>query len=228
MSTGPVGSRVSSNISAAALEYLAISSMAMVSPRMPAPDPPRFSGMHRPSSPASRNASKRSVGYSPDLSISRARGLTLSWARRRTDAWSSRSSAGSSKFTVGTLAKPCRRSRGGSGRLPALADDPAALPLGHASPDPLVLAMGQGVLEAGLADRALGTDLLGFGCVEVLIGGRVEDLVVETSAGSTLAPRRGTHRKSTSSLQTVRLGPTGAGGTARRFVPAPNSAERRV
>ena len=49
-------------MSAAVLEYLATSSMAMVSPRMPAPEPPYSSGMHRPSSPASRKASKMSVG----------------------------------------------------------------------------------------------------------------------------------------------------------------------
>ena len=64
-SPGPVGSRVSSSMSAAVLEYLATSSMAMVSPRMPAPEPPYSSGMHSPSSPASRKASKTSVGYSP-------------------------------------------------------------------------------------------------------------------------------------------------------------------
>ena len=60
--TGPVGSRVSSSIRAAVLEYLAISSMAMASPRIPAPEPPYSTGMHRPSRPASRKASKTSVG----------------------------------------------------------------------------------------------------------------------------------------------------------------------
>ena len=30
---------------------------------MPAPEPPNSTGMHRPSRPASRNASKMSVGY---------------------------------------------------------------------------------------------------------------------------------------------------------------------
>ena len=49
-------------MSAAVLEYFATSSMAIVSPRIPAPEPPYSSGMHRPSSPASRNASKTSVG----------------------------------------------------------------------------------------------------------------------------------------------------------------------
>ncbi len=38
--TGPVGSRVSSSISAAVFEYLATSSMASASPRIPAPEPP--------------------------------------------------------------------------------------------------------------------------------------------------------------------------------------------
>ena len=42
--SGPVGSRVSSSIRAAVLEYLATSSMAMVRPRMPAPDPPSSVG----------------------------------------------------------------------------------------------------------------------------------------------------------------------------------------
>ncbi len=60
--TGPVGRRVSSSISAAVLEYLATSSMAMARPRIPAPEPPYSGGMHRPSRPASRKASKRSAG----------------------------------------------------------------------------------------------------------------------------------------------------------------------
>jgi len=36
--------------------------MAMVSPRMPAPDPPSSSGRHKPSIPASLKAEKRSAG----------------------------------------------------------------------------------------------------------------------------------------------------------------------
>ena len=60
--TGPVGSRVSSSMSAAVFEYLATSSMAMVSPRMPAPDPPYSSGMHSPSRPASRNSLEEVLG----------------------------------------------------------------------------------------------------------------------------------------------------------------------
>ena len=43
------------------------------------------------------------VGYSPLRSISRARGFTLSWARRRTVAWSSDSSGDSSKSIVRRL-----------------------------------------------------------------------------------------------------------------------------
>ena len=46
--TGPVGSRVSSSMRAAVFEYLATSSMATASPRIPAPEPPYSTGMHRP------------------------------------------------------------------------------------------------------------------------------------------------------------------------------------
>ncbi len=60
--SGPVGSRVNKSISAAALEYLATSSMATARPRMPAPDPPNSSGTHKPRRPASRKASKMSLG----------------------------------------------------------------------------------------------------------------------------------------------------------------------
>src|SRR5829696_3018687 len=47
----------------------------------------------------------------------------------------------------------------GLGRLhaPAL-EDPAALPLGGTAPDPVVDALLEGVLEAGLLDRARGAD----------------------------------------------------------------------
>ncbi len=60
--TGPVGRRVSRSISAAVFEYFATSSTAIARPRIPAPEPPYSGGMHRPSSPASRNASNRSAG----------------------------------------------------------------------------------------------------------------------------------------------------------------------
>ena len=63
ISTGPVGSRVSSSISAAVFEYLATSSIATVRPRIPAPEPPYSSGITRPSRPVSRKSSKRSWGY---------------------------------------------------------------------------------------------------------------------------------------------------------------------
>ena len=62
ISTGPVGRRVSSSISAAVFEYFATSSMATVRPRMPAPDPPYSSGITSPSRPVSRKSSKRSWG----------------------------------------------------------------------------------------------------------------------------------------------------------------------
>jgi hypothetical protein len=54
--------------------------------------------------------------------------------------------------------------------------------------------MGQRVLQARLADRALRTDRLGLGRVGVVLGERVEDLDVDASACGTLAPR-GTHGK---------------------------------
>ena len=79
--TGPVGRRVRRSMSAAAFEYLATSSIARVSPRMPAPEPPRSSGMQRPVRPASTKSSKRSWGYSSVSSISRARGATRSRAQ---------------------------------------------------------------------------------------------------------------------------------------------------
>src|SRR4051812_21498160 len=94
---GPVGSLVRSSIRAAVLLYLATSSMAIVRPRIPAPPPPYSVGMHRPRRPASRKTSNRSCGYSPVSSISRARGLTLSWAMRRTVDCSSASSSVRSK-----------------------------------------------------------------------------------------------------------------------------------
>src|SRR5579863_3465887 len=56
--------------------------------------------MHSPRSPASRNTSKTSAGYRPLLSISLARGRTLSCARRRTTSRSWRSSGESSKSTA--------------------------------------------------------------------------------------------------------------------------------
>src|SRR5580692_9330168 len=85
---GPVGSRVRSSIKPSTLEYLVTSSIVSASPMMPAPEPPYSSGMHRPSRSARRNSSKRSCGYSLVVSISRARGLTLSCASRRTLCWS--------------------------------------------------------------------------------------------------------------------------------------------
>ena len=77
MSSRPVGSRVRRSMSAAVFEYFATSSIAMVSPVMPAPEPPSSSGMHKPRSPASLKSSNKSEGYSPDLSISRAARLHL-------------------------------------------------------------------------------------------------------------------------------------------------------
>ena len=90
--------------------------------------------------------------------------------------------------------RPSRRSSR-SGRLAALPHDPPALPLGRAAPDALTLAVGQGVLEARLADRAYGANSLGLGRVGLVLCDRVERLDVEAPAGGLLAPRGGDHGK---------------------------------
>src|SRR5271165_2606729 len=142
ISSGPVGRRVSSNMSEHVLEYFATSSTATVSPRMPAPEPPYSGGMHSPRSPASRNASNTSCGYSPVSSISRDRGRTLSRASRRTDDLSSVSSSERSKSTLRGYSEPQQRSSGrlGSGALAALAHNPTPLALGEPAPHALTLA----------------------------------------------------------------------------------------
>src|SRR5207253_8899139 len=155
MSTGPVGRRVSSSMRAAAFEYLATSSTAIDRPRMPAPEPPYDSGITRPNRPASRKSSNRSSGYSFDSSISRARDFTLSWARRRTDSWSATSSSDRAKSIAA-------KASGELGRLAPLADHAAPLLLGGPAPDPVVLTVGEGVLEARLTDGARGADGLGL------------------------------------------------------------------
>ena len=80
--------------------------------------------------------------------------------------------------------------------LTPLAVDPAPLALGGSAPDALALAVGQGMLEAGLAYRAFRADGLGLPRV-VLVGRRVENLGVDALASSELAPtggRRGGHQ----------------------------------
>ncbi len=83
----------------------------------------------------------------------------------------------------------------GSGRLAALAHNAPALPLGRAAPDALTLAVGQGVLQARLADRAVSAHSLGFGRIGLILGHGVERLDVESPAGGLLAPRGGDHWK---------------------------------
>src|SRR5947199_1742239 len=187
--TGPVGRRVRSSIRAAVLEYFATSSMARVSPRMPAPEPPYSVGMHRPSRPASRNSSKRSCGYWPVSSISRARGWTLFWLSRRTVACSSASSSCNSKSTSRGYRRPgdpppveVEVLRG----LPTLADDPATLTFRAAAPDAVALAVAQRVLQTCLADGALAAD--GLGRLGLFVGGRVEDVGIDASTGGPLPP----------------------------------------
>src|SRR5271165_3190731 len=106
-------------------------------------------------------------------------------------------------------------------------DDPPPLPLGGAAPDALPLAVGQCVLEARLADRALGADGLGLGGVGLVLCDRVEDLDVETPAGTVLAPRGGTHERHF--LWKIGFGSPPDPAAPPGFpVPAPNSAEQRV
>src|SRR5579875_3060279 len=133
--TGPVGRRVRSSMRAAVLEYLATSSMARVRPRMPAPDPTYSAGRHRPRSPALLKTSKMSWGYSPPLSMARARGLILSWASRRTVAWSSWSSGESAKST----GEGYRRTPDGNFTILEDADgdgEPASTDSDSSAPDP--------------------------------------------------------------------------------------------
>jgi len=78
----------------------------------------------------------------------------------------------------------------GSGRLPALTMDPAALPLSRATPDTLALTVSQGVLEARLSHCTLVADRLGL--VGFLVGDGIEHLGIDALAGCVLAPG-GTH-----------------------------------
>src|SRR5215207_7282270 len=68
----------------------------------------------------------------------------------------------------------------------ALADDAPPFALGAPAPHALLLAEGEGVLEARLADGTLGTDL--FGRVGLVVGGRVERHRIEAAARGMLAP----------------------------------------
>src|SRR5829696_8259642 len=68
----------------------------------------------------------------------------------------------------------------------ALADDAPPFALGAPAPHALLLAEGEGVLEARLADGTLGTDL--FGRVGLVVGGRVEGHRIEAAARGVLAP----------------------------------------
>src|SRR5438477_802364 len=204
MRMGPDGSRVSRSMRAAVLECLATSSMAIVRPRIPPPEPPSPVGMHRPRSPASRKTSNRSWGYSPVSSISRALGRTLSWARRRTVAWSSASSSVRSKSMAAGYCRPLRgpwvsrlRSAvapGWAGRrrrlrgLAALADHPPPLALGGPAPDPVPLPAGQGIFQACLPYGALSAD--GLGHVGLLVGDRIEDVRVDSPTRCAVTPRK--------------------------------------
>jgi hypothetical protein len=76
-----------------------------------------------------------------------------------------------------------------------LPDNSATLPLRRAAPYSLTLAVGQGVLEASLTDRAFGANSLGFGRIGLVLRDGVKSLDIETPTGGLLAPRGGTHGK---------------------------------
>src|SRR5581483_3625795 len=79
-------------------------------------------------------------------------------------------------------AKTAGRLRGAA----ALAQDPAAFPLGRATPDPLALAAGQGELQAWLAHRAAVAHELGR--ARLFLGQGVEHLGIDAPAGRGLPP----------------------------------------
>src|SRR3989440_4781557 len=189
---------------AAAFEYFATSSMAIVRPRMPAPPPPYSSGMHRPVSPVSTNSANRSSGYFSVSSISRARGATRSCASLRTVAWSSASSSESSKSTTGDATGRYRPFGPALRGLAPLADETTALALGPTTPHAVLLAHGKGVLEAWLAHRTLVADLLGLRRV-VLVGDGIEDCGIDSAAAGLLTPGQ-IHGFSTSSPARVSRG----------------------
>ena len=170
---------------AALFEYFATSSMAIVSPRMPAPEPPYSSGMHNPRRPASRNTANRSSGYSPVSSISRP-------AARPCPA----PAVGPIPGALSALRKgqnPRRKATRLAGRaeeclgsLATLTEDAAPLAVGEATPDALPLAHGQSMLEARLTHRA--NLAYSFGLPGLLIRRRVKDVGVETPASTSLSP----------------------------------------
>ena len=167
---GPVGSRVSSSMSAAAFEYFATSSIAIVSPRIPAPEPPYSSGTQSPVRPGVDEQleevlgvlarSRRSRGLAARPAPGRACGRSPGAPRARATGRSPRAPK-----STAAPAGPSHWPRAVQSRLSglaALADDPAALTRGQATPDAVLLAGGDGVLEAGLADGAQLADRLGL------------------------------------------------------------------
>jgi hypothetical protein len=69
----------------------------------------------------------------------------------------------------------------------ALTDDAAAFLFGAPAPHAISFPQAQRVLETRLADRA--TEAHGLGHVGLLVGGRVEDLGIEATACSLVAPQ---------------------------------------
>src|SRR5439155_13529538 len=82
------------------------------------------------------------------------------------------------------------------GRLAALAGHAPAFLLGGPTPDAVVLAVGEGVLEARFANDARGTDCLGFR--RLLLGRGIEDGGIQAPARTLQAPGQVHHITSSS------------------------------
>src|SRR2546421_1870846 len=109
----------------------------------------------------------------------------------------------------------CSEGGGTSGGLAALPDDAPAFLLGRAAPDAVVLAVAQGVLEAGGADRTRAADRLGR--LRGVIRARVEDLGIQAPACRLLAPGQIRHGGSLPHLSGSKppLRPYETGGAAQ-------------
>src|SRR5262249_34826122 len=119
------------------------------------------------------------AGVASPARISSMAARAVSWSRSVPETSRLRTAGQPPRSTSPVIA-------GRSGRAPALADDPASLPLGPASPHALVLPTGQGVLQAGCSHAARSANRLRAVCL--LVGVWVEDRRVESPASSELPP----------------------------------------
>ncbi len=151
---------------------------------------------------------EQTSGSGLHLDLAATGGLLMSSARSFSPAHRSSGTAGSGPRVEGSVAgSPVERLAGRgrravpstgcparaplSGRLAALPEDPAPLPLGRPAPNALALAVCQGVLEARLTDGAHLAHGLRRLRLDVVVGLREEDLDVHSPARSSFAPRGG-------------------------------------